>query len=109
MTEVNKYMSLTNHTYNALAMVVSGETFKRLSKEDQQAVRDAAAAAIKRQRQATADNEAAILQKIKDTGMQVNAVADLGAFRDRVTTIYDKYRKNIGAEVVDAALAEVKK
>lgn len=109
MTEVTKYMSLTNHTYNALAMVVSGESFKRLSKEEQQAVRDAAAAAIKRQRQATADNEAAILQKIKDAGMQVNAVADLGAFRDRVTPIYDKYRKNIGGEVVDAALAEVKK
>jgi tripartite ATP-independent transporter DctP family solute receptor len=108
MTEVTKYLSLTNHSYNALVMVVSGQSFKRLSKEEQQAVRDAAAAAIKRQRQATADNESAILQKIKDTGMQVNAVADLGAFRDRVTKIYDKYRKNIGGDVVDAALAEVK-
>ncbi|NYT76079.1 TRAP transporter substrate-binding protein [Alcaligenaceae bacterium] len=108
MTEVNKYLSLTNHTYNALAVVVSKQSFNRLSSDEQQAVRNAARAAITRQRKTTSENEAQILQKIKDTGMQVNEVADLSLFRDRVSTIYDKYRKTIGSEVMDAALAQVK-
>lgn len=108
MTEVNKYLSLTHHTYNALALVVSKQSFKRLSDDEQQVVRDAARAAIERQRQTSADNEADILQKIKDTGMEVNEVADLSVFRDRVSGIYDEYRETIGSEVMDAALAEVK-
>lgn len=108
MTEVNKFMSLTNHTYNALTLLVSDQSFKRLSKEEQEAVRTAARAAIDRQRQTTARNEADILNKIKATGMQVNEVADLSAFRNRVSDIYNKYRKNIGDDVMDAALATVK-
>lgn len=108
MTEVNKYLSLSHHSYNALALVVSKQSFKRLSDDEQQAVRDAARAAIERQRKTSAENEADILQKIKDTGMEVNQVADLTAFRDRVSGIYDKYRDTIGPEVVDAALAKVK-
>jgi len=109
MTEVNKYMSLTNHTYNALALVTSNQSFKRLSKTDQQLVRNAARDAITRQRITTAQNEAAILQKIKDTGMIVNQVANLSAFRSRVPSIYDDYRKSIGNEVMDAAIIEIKK
>lgn len=107
MTEVNKYMSLTNHTYNALALVISKQSFDRLDDDGQQIVRDAARAAIDRQREVAAQNEEEILQQIKDTGMEVNEVADLSVFRDRVSDVYDKYRKTIGDEVMDAALGEV--
>lgn len=107
MTEVNKYMSLTHHSYNALALVVAKQSFQKLSDEEQQAVRAAARTAIERQRETATQNEAEILEQIKATGMEVNEVANLSEFRDRVSSVYDKYRKTIGSDVLDAALADV--
>jgi len=108
MTEVTKYLSKTHHTYNALAVLVSAQAFKRLSDEEKQMVRVAARAAIDRQRETMGKNEAIMTEKIKATGMQINDVADMGAFRERVSEIYEKYRKNIGDDVMDAALAATK-
>jgi len=107
MTEVNKYLSLTNHTYNALAVLVSKQSFDRLSDEEQQKVREAAKVAIDRQRAQAIKNEEGTIEKIKETGMEVNEIDDLSIFREQVSEIYDEYRDTIGAEVVDAALAEV--
>jgi TRAP-type C4-dicarboxylate transport system substrate-binding protein len=102
--EVTKYLSLTRHSYNALAVLLSERTFKRLSKEDQTAVRQAATKAIERQRQAVAANEAEILEKIKAAGMQVNSIESTEAFRAKVAPVYSKYRDVIGADLLDKAL-----
>src|SRR5690606_22045972 len=102
MTEVTKYLSLTNHTYTGLALLVSKQSFDRLSEAEQQRVRDAGRAAIERQRAQATKNEEGTIAKIEATGMQVNKVDDLSKFRDRVSGIYDEYRKNIGDDVVDA-------
>lgn len=102
--EVTKYLSLTRHSYNALAVLISERTFKRLSKEDQTAVRQAATQAIERQRKAVAANEAEILEKIKAAGMQVNSIESAAAFRDKVAPVYSNYRDAIGADLLDKAL-----
>lgn len=102
--EVTKYLSLTRHSYNALAVLISERTFKRLSKEDQTAVRQAATQAIERQRKAVAANEAEILEKIKAAGMQVNSIESTAAFRDKVAPVYSNYRDAIGADLLDKAL-----
>lgn len=102
--EVTKYLSLTNHSYNALAVLMLERTFKRLNADDQAAVRKAAAEAIKRQRETVAANEAQILEQIKAAGMQVNQVDNLEAFRNKVMPVYAKYRSTIGGELLDKAL-----
>ncbi len=105
--EVTKYLSLTNHTYNALSLLASGRTWKKMSADEQKVVQAAAKKAIARQRKTVADNNVEMLQKLKDAGMQVNEIPDLSQFRKRAAGIYDEYRKTIGADVVDAALKQV--
>ncbi len=56
-----------------------------------------------------AEINAGILEKLKEAGMQVNEVEDPGAFRERVAGIYEQFRDAIGSDVLDAALAVVKK
>lgn len=105
--EVTKYLSLTRHAYNALGVLMSSQTFDGLSAEQQKAVREAAEAAIERQRETVEANNADVLKKIKDAGMKVNEVDDVQAFRDRVKPVYKEYRDKIGADLVDMALKQV--
>lgn len=105
--EVTKYLSLTSHTYNALALLMSKDVFDGLPEELQDAVQDAAKRAIERQRAAVAANEKDILQKIKDAGMKVNEIEDVEAFRAKVANVYDAYSDKIGADLVDKALSQV--
>lgn len=106
--EITKYLSLTRHSINTPALVMSGQTFKKLPEKAQQDVRTAARNTVKRQRAKMEEINAGILQKLKDAGMQVNEVENPAAFRDRVAGIYEQFRSAIGAEVLDAALAAVK-
>ena len=105
--EVTKYLSLTNHTYNALALLISKDVFNGLSEELQDAVGEAAKRAIERQRATVAANEKDILQQIKDAGMEVNDIEDVEAFRAKVASVYDAYSDKIGADLVDKALGQV--
>ncbi len=105
--EVTDYLSLTSHTYNALALLISKDVFDGLSEELQDAVRDAAKRAIERQRATVAANEKDILQQIKDAGMDVNEIEDVEVFRAKVANVYDAYSDKIGADLVDKALSQV--
>ncbi|MFC3606789.1 TRAP transporter substrate-binding protein [Stutzerimonas tarimensis] len=99
-----KYLSLTNHTYNALPLLISKQVFSRLSEEQQAAVRTAAEKAIERQRAEVAKNEQQLIEKIKAEGMAVNEVANTQAFREAVRPVYEEYRPRIGADLVDRAM-----
>jgi len=103
--EITKYLSLTRHSINTPALVMSGQTFKKLSEEAQKNIRTAARNTVARQREKMTEINAGILQKLKDAGMQVNDVEDPGAFRERVAEIYEQFRDAIGSDVLDAALA----
>lgn len=105
--DVTEYLSLTRHAYNALPLLVSKQFFESLSPELQKAVRTAARRAIERQRATVARNNEEILRKLREAGMQVNKVEDIGAFRKAVKPVYDEYRKSIGPELVDKALEQV--
>jgi len=99
-----KYLSLTNHTYNALPLLMSKQALSRLPQEQQQAIRTAARKAIERQREEVAKNEQALIEQIKSDGMQTNEVADTQAFREAVRPVYERYRTQIGADLVDQTL-----
>jgi len=105
--EVTDYLSLTSHTYNALALLMSKQTFNKLSSDKQDMVKKAAQRAIERQRETVAGNNDGILEQIRAAGMAVNEVDDVAAFRSKVAGVYDEYRNKIGADILDAALEQV--
>lgn len=105
--EVTKYLSLTNHTYSAIGLLVSKRSFDRLPDDLKTAVREAGKAATAAQRKASAANVQVLLADLKSKGMQVNEVKDPAAFRTSVKSVYDKFRPAIGPELMDTALKAV--
>ncbi|QIT54482.1 TRAP transporter substrate-binding protein [Aquisalimonas sp. 2447] len=105
--DVTDYLSLTSHSYNALGLLVSKQTYDGLSEEHQEAMQTAARSAIERQRQTVAENNDQIAQNIEDAGMEINEIDDVEAFRALVEGVYDEYRDAIGGDLLDMALEQV--
>lgn len=104
-----KYLSLTNHTYNSLPLLVSKRFYKKLGEDKQRIVEEAAKKAIERQRKTVAENENNLLTKISEQGMKVNEVSHPESFREAVKTVYAEYRERIGADVFDSAMKQLGK
>jgi len=90
--EVQKYISLTGHKYEATPLLASKMVFDGLSKADQQAVLEAAAEAgtLNREMSAKADSE--LRSKMEDAGVKFNTV-DPAPFVAKTKPVYDKWEK----------------
>lgn len=106
--EVTKFLSLTNHTYSMIGLLVSKRTLDKLSPELRKAVVEAGRAASGEQRQATSADADRVIANLKKNGMEINTVADVEPFRKSVAPVYDKFRKTAAGPLLDAALAETK-
>lgn len=82
--EVQKYLSLTNHGYTPLIVVMNKAKFDGLSPELQKAVVEAAQEAGKYQRELNAKKEADILEKMKKAGVEVVEKVDVQPFKAAV-------------------------
>lgn len=103
-----KFLSLTNHTYNSLPLLISKRTFSKLTKEQQALIKTAARQAIERQRQTVANNEEGLKQKISEQGMNINQVHELDIFRTSVKTVYDEYKQKVDENLFNQAMSELK-
>lgn len=79
--EVQKFLSLTNHGYTPLIVVMNKAKFDGLSPTLQQAVLEAAKEAGQYQRQLNLDNETAIIGKLQKAGVEVIEQVDTAPFK----------------------------
>src|SRR3546814_433299 len=79
--EVTKFLSLTNHTYSVIELLMSKRFFDRQPDDLKQAILKAAAEATKQQRAASLKASHEVIQALEAKGMQVNRVADIAPFR----------------------------
>jgi len=106
--EVQKYLSLTQHAYSALALAMNDARFKRLTAKEQAVIVEVAAEAIKMQRGLAKDSEATMINQLKAAGMQVNTDVDAAAFQAVVKPVWDAFVKTNGDAVVKAIMATQK-
>ncbi|MCB2185321.1 MAG: TRAP transporter substrate-binding protein [Deltaproteobacteria bacterium] len=106
--EVTKYLSLTNHTYSALGVLMSEKVWSKLSDAQKAAVEKAAKKAIERQRAKNKANVDELLTKLGTEGMKVNKVADPAAFRAKCKPVYDEFQKSIGEALFNQVMGELK-
>lgn len=97
--EVQKYLSQTGHIYGSACLVMGNSQFDSLSEADQSAVRDAAAVWRDNQRKMSMEGESVFLEKLKDTGMQINEV-DTAPFIEAVQPVWEKYKGAYGEELI---------
>lgn len=98
LDDVQHYVSLTGLFYNPLLFVINTETFRSLSPDEQQALRDAAQAGAEAMRQNNDVNEAIAIQAFRAKGLIVNETIDRAAFQRALAPLRPEFDAKFGAD-----------
>lgn len=109
--EVQKYLTVTNHIYNPMALLFSKKTWDTYSAEEKKIITEAAQAAALYQREVSRQQAEETLADLKKAGMQVTELspAELQRMRDKVKPVMDRQAEKAGPEVYKEAMAEIGK
>ncbi|WP_319548709.1 TRAP transporter substrate-binding protein DctP [Desulfogranum marinum] len=116
-SEVNKYITLTQHTVTECVIIVSIDYWETLSAGDQQIFRDAAKIAIKTNRAVNAElhqklpkSGISIEQYAKQNGVEIISLTpqEREQFRKAMLPVWEKYRKKIGNELFNLVQEKIK-
>ncbi|WP_438755024.1 TRAP transporter substrate-binding protein [Pararhizobium sp. O133] len=107
--EVQKYVTQTNHAYTPFLFLFSKAIFDTYAPEEQAALRECAVVGRDVERQVIGDLNKKSLEKIKAAGLEVNVLSpeEQARIREKSMVVYEKHKAEIGANVVDAILAEL--
>jgi TRAP-type transport system periplasmic protein len=91
--EVQKYLTVTRHTYNSFIVLASKKFWDKLSPREQQILRDSAREAGIYERQVSRASSGKALAELKAKGMQVNelSAAELTRMRTLLKPVSDKF------------------
>jgi TRAP-type transport system periplasmic protein len=108
--EVQKYITETNHAYTPFLFLFSKPIFDSYTPEEQAALRECAVVGRDVERQVIADLNKQSLEKIKEAGLEVNQLSpeEQARIREKSMVVYEKHKAQIGPDVVDGILAELK-
>ncbi len=109
--EVQKHLSLTNHAYSALILVMNKAKFDALPPAQQKALVEAAREAAQVQRKLNNDNMAKVIADVKKAGMQVVEQVDPQPFVEATKPGRDTFTTKFGgADIIKQidAVREVK-
>ncbi len=97
--EVQKYLTLTQHTYQAIYQVMNLDTWKKLTAEQQKIVAEEGAAAGKLTRELLQSEEKGLIEQLKGKGMVVTT-PDLKPFKAAMGPADAEIAKYAGADNV---------
>lgn len=104
--EVQKFLSLSGHTYAAEPLLISTMAWNKLTPEQQKILKQAAEETRDWERQLCRDLEGKFLQQIKDAGTtQVNDDVNKEAFAKATRPVWDIYSKRFGDNNIKAIQA----
>lgn len=108
--EVQKYLTVTRHIYNPQSLLMSKAFWDKLTPDEQTLFREAAAEATAYQRQISRAQDAEALNALKAKGMQVTELApeELARFRAKTEPVTEKYKAEIGPDVVGQMMDAIK-
>jgi tripartite ATP-independent transporter DctP family solute receptor len=107
--EVQKYLSVTNHTYSTNIILVSKVFWDKLSKEEQGILQDAANEARDYQRKISREQAQASIAELKTKGMEINEIApaELAKMREKTKPIAQKFSAEYDPGIVKLFNAEL--
>ncbi|MCD2185294.1 TRAP transporter substrate-binding protein [Rhizobium sp. GN54] len=103
--EVQKYLSMTDHAFTPLVLLVSPSVFDGLSDEDKAVFKEAARNAMARNRKEVETVLTSGLDTLKSQGMTVVTDVDKASFRGKLDGLYAEFAKTFGQERLDAIAA----
>ena len=90
---MQKYLSVTRHTYNSFIVLMSKKFWDKLSPKEKQILQEAAIEARNYERQVSRASSGKALAELKAKGMQVNELspAELARMRAQLKPVSDKF------------------
>lgn len=101
--EVQSYMSLTQHVYNANTVLMSKKFWDQLSDVEKKIIQDAMSETTPFQRQMSRANDESAVELLKKAGMKVNTVSpsERARMRDVLRPVLEKHSAPIRSTVDD--------
>lgn len=108
--EVQKFVTETNHAYTPFLFLFSKPIFDSYTPDEQAALRECAVVGRDVERKVIRELNQKSLEKIKEAGLQVNTLSpeEQARIREKSQIVYEKHKSEIGPEIVDAALTQLK-
>jgi TRAP-type transport system periplasmic protein len=98
--EVQDYMTLTGHNYDASVFLMSKKVLEEMPDELREAVMTSAKEAAAYERKVSEEDEANYLKELKDSGMEVEEHPDLDSFKEQTKGVYKQFEKSIGKDLI---------
>ena len=101
--EVQDYGSETRHVYTPFIIMIGEQFFEGLCPEDQELIREAAVQARDYQRTISREYNDFARDQLAEQGMEITELTDeqRAAFQEAVQPVYDRWRDEIGADLVN--------
>jgi tripartite ATP-independent transporter DctP family solute receptor len=107
--EVQRYMTLTRHQYNPQIVLISKKFWDGLNDEEKAVLQQAAVEARDFQRKVSREADAAALDEIRQTGMEISELSpeETQKLRDAVKPLIEKFSADIGQETVQTLFKQI--
>jgi TRAP-type C4-dicarboxylate transport system substrate-binding protein len=107
--EVQKYLSVTNHTYSTNIILISKKFWDQLSPDEQKILQDAANEARDYQRKVSREQAQSAISDLKAKGMEINEIvpAELAKMLGKTKPIAQKFSAEYDPEIVKLFNAEL--
>jgi len=110
--QVHKYMTAWNYAIDPIILGVSKQVWDSFDQKDRDAIRKVAEEVVKWQKKAAReglDGSSAAFEILKKNGMEVTILnaQQIKAFKDKTKPVYDKWSKEIGVDIVNAAEKDI--
>ncbi len=108
--EVQKYLSITRHSYGAFIPLVSKAFWDKLTPDQQKILKDSAVEARTYQRQVARAQAQSAKETMAKHGMEINEVSDAehDRMRERVQPVWKMFIPSVGQDLFDQVQAELK-
>lgn len=109
LNEVQKYLSLTQHSYGAFIPLVSKKFWDKLSEGDRKILQDAAIEARSYQRGVAREQAKSAQTQMAAKGLIVNQVsaAELARMREKVQPVWKMFANDVGADLYAEVMGQV--
>ncbi len=103
--EVQGYISITNHKYEALPFIISESVYQKLPADIQAILKEGAVKFAQAHRAMVQENEAKLLSDLESKGMKVSR-PDIVPFQEATAGVYKEWESVLGADLIEMIRAE---
>ena len=97
--EVQKYLSVTNHSYDAMPLTIRQDIWEKLTPDYQEIIAKSAKNAESENRQLVKQQTEAYVRELEEVGMEIS-YPDLQPFREATSGVMEMFRTVYGEELI---------